>query len=343
MISREEFEAELEPVRAALEQRRRRYLRYFYGGAAVAGLLLATGLLCPNSVLLGIEKLLGMHKPITASDIWAFRLFAALCAAMLLLGPVLSYRGQGVLSIERAVYGRLLNLFGAFMPPLQGGGISGADLRRTGLFAAPLLFDPEEGAAGEMNDVRVRLCTAALYTRDGTDDTLVFHGLLILCEPGKRTEELVDEALAASLARPLRDRLALSGIQATALPGMKGRWDERFVYAASTLYGRLQEAAFARMGRNELASEASYRRKYAVPRRLARAGRPDAHAALCDPYAFEFSHEASLTAIAGSGMLLTLGSLFAPALDEARATHFYETMETIDAVTRHLNDSILKA
>jgi hypothetical protein len=254
----------------------------------------------------------------------------------------MSYRGQGVLSIERAVYGRLLNLFGTFLPPLPGGGISAADLRRTGLFAAPLLFDPEEGAAGEMNGVRIRLCDTAFYLRDGEQDTLVFRGLLILCEPGKRTEELVDVARAATLAPSLHDRLAQLAMDARALPLLKGRWDERFVYAAAGFYARLQEAAFARMGKNELPSEKSYRRKYAVRRKLARAGLPEAQAARCDPYTFEYSYEASLAAVTRHGTFLTLGSLFSPALDEARANHFYEAMEMADAITRHLNESILR-
>jgi hypothetical protein len=283
-----------------------------------------------------------MHKPVTGSDIAAYRLFALLCPFMLMLGPVMSYRNQRGVSMERAVYGRLLNLFGTFMP-MSGGGIAAADIRRTKLFAASFLFQPEEGAAGEMNEVRIRLCNTAFYTRDSGQDTLVFRGLLILCEPRLRTESIIDVALADRLRPALRARLEELALAINALPEQKTRWDETITYGLAALAVRLKDRALARMGKNELPSEKTYRQKYAVTRRLTRATRPEAPHALCTPYAFEYSYEASLTAIADHGTAFTLGSLFWPALDNARADHFYTLMQAADAITRHVHESTLRA
>lgn len=339
MLSREEFETEIAPLRAALEQRRQNYLRYLYAGIAVAGLILGAAMFFPEKVLLGIERLFHMGKPIAPSDIFAFRLFAVFCVFLLPLGPILSYRGTHGFSIEGAIYDRLLGLFGALMP-MKAGGITGADIRRTGLFATPLLFRPEEGAAGVMNDVRVRFCNAAFYTRTEEQDTLVFRGLLILCEPANRIDEVtLNQATAAALAPPLRGLLSQLAINARAVPPAKAYWDEKLIYGAGALYVRLQEAIFARIGKNELPAEKSYRLKYAITPQFTRACRPEADNALCEPYAFEYSYEASLTAIASHGILFTLGSLFAPAFDNVRADYLYEAMQGVDAVTRHFSES----
>ncbi len=336
MLSREEFEAEVVPLRAALEQRHRKYLRYYYAGIAVAILLLATALCSPQAVLSSIQRLFGMHAPLTPSDIMAYRVFAVLCAVLFVLGPVLSYRGQHGFSVERVIYARLLGLFGTFMP-VAGGGISSADLRRVGRFASSLLYHPEGGAVGEMNGLRIRMCDCLLFKREDRRETLVFKGLLILCEqPPGFNEVNIGEAMAEGAGMPVHAQLETFAQTAGEVSMQKYRWDEKLAYTVAALYARLKETGLSRMGKDELPSEKAYRLKYAIAPRLIRSGSPAAENALTDLYIFEYSSQANLAAIAGYRSLFGLGSLFEPPLDETHTRYLYEVMQCVDALTRHL-------
>jgi hypothetical protein len=341
MLSREKFDAEMDLLRAALELRRRKYLRYFYIGIACAFLLLGTAAFCPAEVLHAIQRPLyairealglhGAHAPLKPTDIVAYRLFAVICSLGLTLGPVLSYRGGHGFSVERAVFTRILGFFGDFAPA-PSGGIHAADVRKAELFADPLLFYPETGAMGEASGVRVRLCDAAFFRRENGRDTLVFNGLFILCDMPYGAH-LADQGL-------IEGDLARLAQTAKTGPSQKSLWDEKLYYGSSALYARIKEAVLSRFSKNELPSEKAYRLKYAIDPLLARAGLPKVEVAICEPFGFEYSSQRCLAAVAGQGAIFTLGSLFAPALESSRAGHIYEVMEGIGGLARHLRQGI---
>jgi hypothetical protein len=328
MLSREQFEAEIIPLRDALEARRKKYLRYFCAGILIAALLLASALFCPKGVLHGLQRLLQVQAPLKPSDVIAYRAFALLCAAFLPLSPLLGYRKERGLSVERAVLTRILGLFGPFITA-QGGGISGGELRRAGFSLTPLLFAPEEGATGEMNSVRVRLCEASLFKlEEGRDHTLAFRGLMILCDlpqaggAGEPEHSALQERLAA-IAETVRTR-----------PCGKARWDERFARAGAGFYAWVKESVISGLGKNELPSEKAYRLKYASPLRKACAEQPHPQHARFAPYTLEYSGQSLLLMVAGLTGFFTLGSVFAPALGPARTDRFYEVMRVVDTLTR---------
>lgn len=321
MPSWEQFVASLAPLRAALEQRRRRYLRYYYAGAGVAMLLLATAFFWPLATLHGIQMLLHVHAPLKSYDSLAYRIFALACTAGLVLAPVMGYRGERGFSVEQAVGARLLGQLGDFVPAF-GGGIRALELRKTGLFAEALLFDPGAGIMGEINDVRVRLCEAAFFRRDDGADTLAFNGLFILCDTESPPSRAADNA-----AREQLQRLAQG------VPAARLGWDEKFAFAATALYAHLKGAVMARIGKEELPAEKAYRLKYGVHPRLARPGQPLAKDTICESWRLEYPSGKRLAMIAGDNSLFALGSLFMPALCEERVRRLYDVMQGVATLT----------
>ena len=309
MLSREQFETQLEPLHAALEQRRRRYLRYFYAGLAVSLALIGAGMFAAPQTLQAIQSLFSRHAALSASDTLAFRIFAVLCAVGMTLGPVLGYRGESGLSVERALVLRIFNLFGAFTP-LQGEGISIADFRREGLSVANLRFQHAEGVMGELAGVRLRLCDAAFYS-DQKPYSLQFSGLAVWWE--LRETDLPQESRLRTLQAALSDcadRLPL-------------RWDEKLTYRWRGLCGLLREYV-TQGSKEELPSEKEYRLRYSPPRRPFPSGE---HAnALDAAQTVECSGRACLLLVPGMQGMFSMGSLFAPCLTQSLRTRIYSLM-----------------
>lgn len=326
MVLPVEFEAEIGPLRAALELRRKKYLRYFYGGIAVSVGMLATALVCPEDVLLGIERLFHMKAALAASDIVAYRIFSVLLTLGLCLGPLLSYPGRRRFSVARVVFTRLLGLFGAFtLAP--GGGIAISDIRKVGLFSVPPLLHPEEGAIGEINGLRVRLTDALLFHREEGRDRLVFKGLLLFCE--SRAGMTAQNVLA-------NERLTMLAVAATAAADFSAsgqRKDEKIVYVGAGVYARLKNAVLNRMGKEELPAEKQYRLQHMMAVPLSRGANLKPGEAICVPYSYEQAGSGAFAAIAMDRPLFTLGSLFAPALSEAHMRCLCEAMAVAKAFT----------
>jgi hypothetical protein len=331
MLSMEEFELQIAPLRAALELRRRKFLRYYYAGFIIALPLVLTAFCCPFMVLHAIQALFRMHAPLKLSDAASYRLFAILCSLLLIGGPVISYRGERGFSVERAIYSRILGHFGPFIA-VPGGGITAAEVRKSGISGGELFFRPEEGAVGELNERRVRLCDAVLLRREEARDTVVFRGLFVLCDRPSGA------ALAPALPKDdLTEDLSALSLAAHALASKRPRWDERFVYGVTALYALLKEAIIFRWGKEELESEKAYRLKYALRPHIKRAGAPEAKDAAYTGAMVALKPNSCFALISAPAPLFTLGSLFHPALSEEKTKYIHGVMTSAAMLTTHVN------
>jgi hypothetical protein len=313
MLSRAQFESDIAPLRAALEARRRKYLRYHYIGMLIAAGLIASAIFCPVSVLHDLQRIARTPVPLKVSDILAYRIFALVFGSLFVLGPVWAYRGERGFSVERAVMNRIMSSFGAFIF-LKNGAITSPELRRHEFPVSSLHFHPEAGVTGELNGKRVRISEATIY--EGRN-RVVFSGLVILTEL---------QSSPASLPEQLADAM-----KKLSLDHYDPRWDEKLTYFAAAFCIYVKEALLARMGKNELPAEKAYRLQYALRPRFTRTRHPEM--SVYPDSRVEFSASARLAMLARGNGLFELGSLFVPVFPEKHMDGLYDVMNLADALT----------
>lgn len=202
MLSQEEFSKEFNAVLATLEERRKRYLVFFYLGCAGALLLLAAVFFYSHTILnallaLGHHFNSTDHADITAQSIQPSDVFLLIFDAMigcgfLILTPIFHYRGTNRsaalqtfrfhrFSLKDAAYSRLFRL----LAPLEfapRGGVSLVETRGSTLFPDDTLYLSEDVVVGTLNEVTVKFCEAEFANIANQRRVSFFKGLLIVLD-----------------------------------------------------------------------------------------------------------------------------------------------------------------
>jgi hypothetical protein len=192
MIAWGTFHTEFTAILASLEQRRKRYLGYFYYGIFISIAAIAAAFLYgPRSMNAGYAAM-HMEKQARTGDMVSLLYFVLLCCAFLILGPVYHYRGTRRsaalksyrlhrFSLKDEAYSRLFKLFGEFEFAPRGG-ISLLETRNSTLFPQHEIYLPEDYVSGRLNDIVVKLCDANIARVKDHRRISIFKGLLIVID-----------------------------------------------------------------------------------------------------------------------------------------------------------------
>jgi hypothetical protein len=123
------------------------------------------------------------------------------------------------------------------------------------------------------------------------------------------------------------------------VPRIKIYWDEYITYAICAMYKKAKEEFLIRWGKTELPAEKTYRLKYAAPFRLEPYLHPKAQDAAVETYKIEYKDGDCFILMAGTTGLFTLGSLFAPVLENAQMHYLYEVMRLLSGITYQIRQS----
>ncbi len=393
MITWDAFNKEFSTLLASLEERRKRYLNFFYLGTGVAILFLFAAFAYPSIILGGILAAFHMPATVKTGDIFSLIFFALFCSAFLIFTPIYHYRGTNRsaalktfrfhrFSLKDEAYSKLFKLFGSFEFAPRGG-ISLVETRHSTLFPEHQLYLPEDFIVGRLNDIVVKLCEANIAKVEHRERISVFKGLLIVCDiseidvklrsnfrgrtvliydPQKTVKKIaaqyhsmqrfllpekfepVLEGYTTDLAEAqtiitneLLECLDAFAVQVQQLKEQIDHWDDKLAYAAAETYDYSKDKLVS-SNSSRLPSEIAYDNENETDLDVTKADKiSEEITSLNKHFELEFYEDKFVVTIPCKFDLFETNSIFEPALNNEDAQLLYRLMQTLDQVTRHLN------
>ncbi len=271
MLNRQGFEEVLGSLRAQVEKRRRRYLRFFYINSVLAFVLVAVALFCSDTVLASIAHAMGRITPISTPEILSFHFFALICAASLVLLPVLRYQGslKPEFALHRRVWQRLCEAMGEVELMPRGAEFQ-HQLRASALFNAGAGIAERPGIKGRAGSYQFWVQEVAIVNNEGEAP---FCGVAVFGRSDRRLHGDEDKRVyRASIAD---DDINLQAEAAHFRPfaqlvlhapsRQKLYWDLRLLHYLQGLRDRAGEWFANRHTKPALAAELDYEAQFLAP------------------------------------------------------------------------------
>lgn len=339
MIERQAFEEAVARLQAQVEARRRRHLRLFYINSVLACVLVVAVFCCSGTILGSIAHAIGRTSPISTLEYFSFYFFTTLCAASLVLLPVLRYQGsvKPEFALHRLVWQRLCDAMGnvELMPrgaeyqhQLQACGSFGA-------FAGVAERAGIKGRAGEyqfwMQEVAINssegdmpFCGIAVFGR--SDHRLHGDDVQRHYQAGIADHDMILQAEAA----PFQRFAALTG--RAPVGRQKLYWDHKLLHQLQVLRERGEEWFINRHTKPALAAELDYEAQFLPAPDLLEAFRGAQESGQYPAFYLSLQGNDYVATLRCASPLFLNFSLFEPSFPTDKAVFAYELVCAISEI-----------
>lgn len=339
MTGHKEFEDVLSSLQALVEARRRRYLRLFYINSALAFALVVIVACCSGALLDNIAHGMGRTTPVSAPEMISFYFFTLICAASLVLLPVLRYQGsiKPEFALHRRIWQRLCEAMGDVQIMPRGAEYQHR-LRAGGSFSASAGIAERLGIKGRAGGYQFWVQEVAINNSEGEAP---FCGIAIFGRSDSRLHGddnrrnyqagIADHVMTLQgEAVPFQGFVVLAGH----LPGGRQKicWDQKLLHRLQAVRGKVQEWFMNRHTKPALAAEVEYEAQF-LPA-------PDLLAAYKQVQGGE-QYPVLYLSLQGNDYVATLRcaspiflnfSLFDPYFPRDKAMFMYELVQCVDRI-----------